>query len=396
MKTLHLLLLIFISFSIVLHATRPIVPLYATTLGLSSVTIGLMVSIYSLFPMLLAIQFGKWLDQFGPKRMIIIGGMGTFLAIAVPAIYPSVFSLFFSQVLIGCTHMCSLISLQKTVWNKAENPDKGIATLTFLAAFGGMIGPLFSGYSYDYIGFQYTFGLCLVIVLIGIAVSFTIKNLGEIQSNNKPKKTSKNIYLSELKNTDLRNAIIIGSIAIYSREIFVAYFPVYGTNNGLSPSYIGIILSILSASMMVIRLVQFNLVKLVGRSRLLFYALIFCSITYFLIPLTTSVYLQILLIFLLGCGLGLGQPLSLFYVLQHSPKERQGVILGIRMTMNRASLFVAPILFGGVGFVGGIASIFYTNSIFLLAGSFITKVKNSPDGQETKGEEGVFKCNRMH
>ena len=45
------------------------VPLYATSLGLGPQWLGLLVALPGLFPVLLALPAGRWVDRFGPARV---------------------------------------------------------------------------------------------------------------------------------------------------------------------------------------------------------------------------------------------------------------------------------------------------------------------------------------
>jgi MFS family permease len=362
--------------SVTLHATRPIISLFADSQGASAMIIGILFSVYAFFPMLMAIRVGKWLDQYGSWKIAFIGGSGVLLSLLIPFFYPGLGTLFFLQIFMGFSQLCITVSLQKTVGNLPGNRDKLIATFTFTGAMGGLVGPLLSGFSYDHFGFQVSIGISAVITLaslcIGLALGRDSWKSGQSVYKMIPEEPGSTWQM--LRHVNLRKALIISGLVLYSKDLFVAYFPIYATHLGMTPSYIGLLLSISAGVAMTVRLVQFWLVKTFGRGKILFITLLISGFTFLLIPFTTVPVFLGILSALLGAGLGLGQPLSLVYALKVSPEGRQGEVLGMRLTFNRASQFTAPILFGGIGGLLGLFPIFWVSGGILLLGAYFTRL----------------------
>jgi MFS family permease len=74
--------------------------------------------------------------------------------------------------------------------------------------------------------------------------------------------------------------------------------------------------------------------------------------------------------FMLGFGLGCGQPLSTILTYNHSPPGRSGEALGMRLTVNKFTQIMVPLVFGSLGSAFGIFPIFWTSAALLLGGSF--------------------------
>lgn len=372
---LYVLLLIQTLYSTALCGTRPIVSLYADSLDASPVVIGLLVSIYALLPMLLAIRIGKWLDQYGARSMNNIGACGTLVSLLVPMLYPNLGTLFFSQLIIGVSQLFVILSLQKTVGNWSGNRDKLIAAFTLTGSLGELTGPLISGFSYEHYGFQISLGISFLLTLLALVSGSVIKatywksGAASIKENSFTTGSAWDM----LQHVDLRKAMVISGLVLYSKDLYVAFFPVYAISRGLSPGTIGIIISILGGLGMVVRLFQFPLVQNFGRGRVLTTTLIISGIAYLLIPSTVNVIILAALTGLLGVGLGLGQPLSLVYALNLTPMERHGEVLGVRITFNRASQFAAPFILGGIGGLAGLATVFWISGGILLFGAYFTR-----------------------
>jgi MFS family permease len=381
-------------YSIALLGTRPVVSLFAESLGWGPVSIGLLVSTYAFFPMLMAISVGKWLDRFGPRIITLLGGLGMVFALSFPLVKPTFTTLLISQVIMGFSQLCVLVSLQKTVGNMQGSRDRLMAGFSLTGSTGEFMGPLISGYTYEHFGFQWSFlcSLCFVILALGMGLSFKTGVWKSGSSTTTSMKTES--FLSTvglLKQTNLRKALMISGMVLYSKDLFVAYFPVYATNLGLSPSNIGMILSSMAAMAIAVRVSQFYLVNRFGRGKVMTTTLVISGVAFVLIPFNVIPGLLVVLALSLGIGLGLGQPLSIVYALNQSPLARQGEVLGLRLTINRASQFIFPLLFGSIGGVAGVTSIFWASGAFLLIGSYFTKMKKagSPSQVMEKKPAGI-------
>ncbi|MGG0720288.1 MFS transporter [Robertmurraya massiliosenegalensis] len=358
--------------SIVLQGTKPIVSLYADSLGASSVQIGILVSAYAFLPMLFAIKIGKILDRIGAKKLTLFGAIGMLVAVSAPILFPNYYALLFTQLIIGCSVICCLISMQKTIGNLSGSRDKLIALFSLMGAVGEFIGPIQMSFIYEHFGIKETFSVSIIFLIVVIVIVTALpKTSWKKLESAAPNKHS---TFSLLANSNLRKAMITSGLVLSSKDLFVAYFPVYATDIGFRPSTIGIIISVSAAAAMFVRIFQFPLVHRFGRGRVLTATLLISAICFILIPLFSQIYILLLVSAMLGMGLGLGQPLSLVFALNVSKTERHGEVLGLRLTINRISQFTAPFAFGGIGMLAGVGAIFYLIGSVIFTGMFFTKM----------------------
>jgi len=167
-----------------------------------------------------------------------------------------------------------------------------------------------------------------------------------------------------LRSPLLRKALAISALVLYSRDIYVAYFPLYASHLGISDSTIGWIVAIQGLAMVPVRLFLARLTEVAGRDEVLLFSIITAGVSFLLIPFVKSASLLLLLSAIMGVGLGCGQPLSLTTTYHVSPKERTGEVLGLRLASNRLSQLIAPLFFGVVGSWGGLAAVFYISGHF--------------------------------
>ncbi|WP_134704238.1 MFS transporter [Ammoniphilus sp. YIM 78166] len=376
---LYSFLLIITLCCVALQGTRPIVSLFADSQGASLTTVGMLVSAYAFFPMLMAVKVGKWLDRYGARRICLLGSTGMLVAIFIPILFPSLVSLFISQFLMGGCQVCVLVSLQKTVGNLPGNRDKLIAMFSLTGSIGEFIGPILTGFSYEHFGFRVSFSVSAALIGIALLIGLRIP-AASWKSSTAAEKIPMGKMSSSwtmLKDPNLRKALIISGLVLYSKDLFVAYFPIFGTSAGMSAGDVGITLSLMASMAILVRLFQFQLVQAFGRGKVLTTTLVISGLAFLCIPLTTLPVVFGLLALFLGAGLGLGQPLSLVYALNVSPPERQGEVLGMRLTFNRASQFISPFLFGAVGRIAGVSSIFLFSGVVILLGAYFTRMHSS-------------------
>ncbi|WP_058300677.1 MFS transporter [Gorillibacterium timonense] len=368
-------------------ATRPIVSIYSEQLGFTSAIIGILVASYSFLPMMIAARTGRWVDRIGARKMVYIGGGGLLTGFLVPILFPTLPALFFSQIILGFSQLFIVLSIQKTVGNMPGERDRLIATHSLSGAIGEMLGPLVSGFTYAHFGFQWAFGVSAFVSLLAILLGLLLKKKdwqwGDPAAESEAGRVEPIWKL--LRDVNLRNAILISGVVLYSKELVTAYFPLYGTSIGMTSSSIGLALSISSLMSLVVRFLQYPIIRWLGRSRVMTGTLVVAASAYMLISLTElPVWLGVLLA-VMGASLGIGQPLSMVYALDLSPVRRHGEILGLRVSINRVLQFFAPMVFGGIGGAIGLAAIFLSNGAIMLLVSFFTRIDPSIGSASREG-----------
>jgi MFS family permease len=173
--------------------------------------------------------------------------------------------------------------------------------------------------------------------------------------------------------------LLAGAIIFSGTDLLSFYVPIYGTSIGLSASTIGIILGAYAAAAFVVRVIMPALVSRWGEEKVLTLSLLVSGITYPLFPFFQSPWVLTLIAFALGLGLGCGQPLSMMLTYNRSPDGRTGEVLGLRITINKVVQIGVPLLFGLVGSVFGLMTVFVSNAVFLVAGAYLNQKPDKND-----------------
>lgn len=90
-------------------------------------------------------------------------------------------------------------------------------------------------------------------------------------------------------------------------------------------------------------------------------------------PLTHSPLLLGVAAFVLGLGLGCGQPLSMILAFNAAPPGRSAEAIAMRLAVSYGAHVVIPPLFGAIGASLGIAPIFWTCAMLLGGGSILNR-----------------------
>lgn len=102
-------------------------------------------------------------------------------------------------------------------------------------------------------------------------------------------------------------------------------------------------------------------------------ALLVAGSAYFLFPFFQGVTMLFMISFLLGLGLGCGQPLSLLMVYNRAPAGRSGEVLGVRFTVVNLMHLVIPITFGVLSAAVGLMPVFVATAALMVVGSHLSR-----------------------
>ncbi|MDW0116110.1 MFS transporter [Sporosarcina thermotolerans] len=371
-------LIIVLGFQIVINATRPILTLSAYEMNASMLEIGILTASFAALPLLIAIQAGKIADKIGDRLPVTFGLLGMAVGMLFPYLFESIWSLYVSQILVGTSNVFIALSLQNVLGNDAtkETRDYYFSMFALAVAGGALVGPVMGGYLADHFSYSAGFLVSMIISILLIGFAFFIPVTIKEQTT---EKVSFGASLQLVKDPLIQKALFSSALVLYSKDIFVAYFPLYGTDIGLSTTTIGWILSIQGLAMMIIRFVLPKLLQGLGREVVLFTSILLAGASFLGFSISHNIILFFIFSCLMGFGLGCGQPISMTTTYNASPKSRTGEVLGIRLMTNRLSQFIAPVLFGAVGGWIGVVSVFYVSGAFLIGGAIIMKPRKNHD-----------------
>ncbi|RNB88727.1 MFS transporter [Brevibacillus nitrificans] len=370
-------LMITFGFQIMIFATRPIMTLYASHLGADTFLIGILAATFAFFPLLFAIHAGKIADYFGDRTPLFLSNIGCAIGLTLPFLFPTLPSLFVSQAIVGISHVFINVCMQNVLGKAAtkENRDHYFSIFSTVVALASFIGPVVGGYLSEHVSYASVFIVAVIISVVPIGFSLLIPKVVGQKKQMAAEESGSSFTL--LRIPLLRKALATSALVLYSRDIYVAYFPLYASHLGISDSNIGWIVAIQGLAMVPVRFFLAKLAEKAGREKVLLFSILTAGISFIFIPFVSNEWWLLVLSAIMGVGLGCGQPLSLTTTYNASPKTRTGEVLGLRLASNRLSQLIAPLFFGVIGSWGGLVAVFYISGAFLLGGAFLTKEKQS-------------------
>ena len=357
-----------------MRGAKMLVSLSALSLGATPFDVGILAALFPAFPLLLAVYAGKTSDRIGVTRPIVAGALIMAAGIALPLVVGGLTGLFACAVLVGLGHIFFHVSIHNLIgaFGGGEARTRNFATFSLGASLAAFFGPSLAGFSIDGLGYRPTHA---ILACVSIAPALILLAYPAIVPKRAPAGASREAAggsLALLGNAGLRRTLVMSGVALTGIELFTFYFPVYGRSIGLSASAIGIVMSSYAVAAFIVRLGMHGAARRLGEIGVLTASLFMAGVTFLLVPLVSHAMLLALVSFLLGLGLGCAQPITILLTYNHAPEGRSGEALGMRLTVNKLTQILVPLVFGGMGSAFGLIPVFWANGAFLLAGGVVS------------------------
>ncbi len=378
--TIWSVLLMVVCNMIAIKGSKIVITLFSIELGASQAVIGVLVALYSLFPMILAIYAGKLTDRLGARWPMVAGSCGIAFGLTLPYLFPGTATLYVQAALVGAGHVFYNVSVQNMIGGMGTKDDRtrNFTNFGLAMATGTFVGPLIAGVAIDYAGHLYAYLMLAVTPLITAAIMILARHVtGAHRAGNasaqEGEPTSSRPFELFFANHPLRRVLITGAVLLTGIDLFQFYMPIYGHYIGLSASEIGVVLGAFSAAAFIVRLWMPAIVKRMGAESVLIASMFTAAVTYLAVPFVTHMTALCAICFILGLGTGCGQPLSLALIYDRAPGGRSGEALGLRATLNNFTHMVTPLMFGAMGTAFGVTAVFLFNSLMLAGGGLIIR-----------------------
>jgi MFS family permease len=359
-RTLAALIALGICNHVTLSGARVAVSLDALARGASPLTVGVLVSLFALLPVFLAVSVGRLADRIGVRRPMLWGSAGTAAGAALPFALPGLPALYVAAALIGAAFMLFQVPAQRATGDLADAPDRA-ASFSHLAlgySISGFIGPLAAGLAIDHLGFGPAFALLAVLPLLPVAV-LSARRVALPRSPSALAPATAGGMMELIRIPALRRLFLINAAFALGWDLHTIFVPIYGASIGLSAAAIGTILSAFAAATFLVRLAMPWIAHHVAEARVLMVALAAAGFVYLAFPFVGSAWALAALSFVLGLGLGSGQPVVLSLLHEHAPPGRVGEVVGVRMSLIQSMAVAVPLLFGALGTSLGLVPVFW-------------------------------------
>ncbi len=359
-----------------LKGSKMLVALYAIELGASPFAIGILLATYALFPLVLAVYAGRVSDRVGVRRPMVLGSVGLGIGLMLPVAAPAMATLYLSSALIGAATLFFHVAVHNLVGSLGNALERtgNFGTFSLGSSIAGFLGAMIVGLVIDHSGYLPTYVTLAAIAVVPGVVLLLYAAFIPPRIKIHPEDRAGGVR-ELLGNPHLRRTYITSGLIITGIDLFNFYMPVYGRSVGLSATEIGIVLGAYSAAAFAVRLWMPGLARRFGERKVLTVSLLAAGVTYFAFPFVANALVLGVIAFVLGLGLGCGQPLSTVLTYNQSPVGRAGEALGLRVTVHKFTQIIVPVAFGSLGTVAGVFPVFWANALLLLVGGYLSAEK---------------------
>lgn len=390
----------------------------ALSLGASPLEIGLIQSAFSILPAITAVAIGRWIDRVGESRYLMLSLATLAIGSAVAFFAPGLVVLGLAQVALGFGQIIYLVSSQSLVANHGPREGRearyghyftvtsigqlagpsvaaalvGSSILSVALGSGALIastGPLAPPVAANAISLlpdnpeASVFLFAGVVTLIASCLAFLIPKTprravaGSASGVDQPGILA--MASTVLRRSGMVSAMFVSITVISSIDVLIAYMPAYGVDVGLSVALVGILLSVRAGASLVSRFFMASLISRIGRSKLLGASMLMAGGGLLVMPFVIAPVALIAIMVVVGLGLGLGQPMTIAWVANRSPRSERATALGVRLTGNRAALLVVPTAMGAIAGTAGITAIFVVVAVSLGLGAAVALATSFDD-----------------
>ena len=356
---------------------RVTLSLYALHLGATPLTVGMIISLIAVVPMVFSARWGRRIDRAGVYKPMLIGSLlilaGLLLAFALPRIE----ALFAVSVLTGTGFMLYHICVNQAaaLVGGPEQRTRNFSVLALAFSTSGFIGPMMAGFAIDSIGHRNTFLLCAGFMVAALALIHfrkgAISQLHKAPTDMTPHEKKRAVDL--LRIPALLRVFIVSGLMSMCWDLYSFVMPIHGSGIGLSASTIGLILGSFGCATFLFRLVLPWIVHRFNERTFLIAAMVLTGLMLALIPLVHSVPLLMAVSFALGIGLGGVQPMIMAMLYEKAPPGRGGEAVGMRTQLLNITQAAIPLIFGAVGAALGMTPVFFAMGAAVLWGAWYAK-----------------------
>ena len=356
---------------------RVILSLTAIHHEASPFTVGVVLSLLTVVPILFAFNWGRWVDRTGVRGPMLAGIAAILLAMVLGWAFPGLEMLFVVSPLAGSGFFLYHIAAGQAaaLIGRAEDRIKNFSLLALAFSVSSFLGPTLSGIAIDSIGHANAMLALSAGVLINLVV------LGAWKPH-VPRHETSAAHQGKRRVSDLlripgfRLVFIVSGVLSMTWDLFAFVLPIHGSQLGLSATTIGIILGAFGAAVFVVRLLLPLAAHRLDEWRMLVAAMLLSGATLIAFPLVSGVPLLMLLSFLLGVGLGGTQPFIMALLYEKAPAGRGAEVLSVRTWLINVSQTGVPLAFGALGAALGMLPLFWAmGALLLVAGGWSTRAR---------------------
>lgn len=354
-------------------------PLQALREGYSAWSVGVLLALFALAPVLSALHAGRLADRWGyhrPVRLAVaVTALGGLLAVLSTLFTgrPHFALLCGAAMATGAGTNIGMLVIQRTAGLAARDNTERVRIFSWLGvapSFANVIGPVAVGFMIDGLGFRAAY---LMILLMPLATLVTARHVPRLPGSGLVAGHADRRAWDLLRAPGFKRLLFVNWLLSMCWDVHTFAVPVLGHERGFSASTIGLILGSFTLSVTVVRMIIPQLAHRLHETTVLRGAMIGSALIFMLYPLAPNALLMGVCAVLLGITLGSVQPMVMAMLHHLTPDNRHGEALAFRSMAINTSSTVLPLVFGATGALVGAAMLFWVVGGAVGAGSWVAR-----------------------
>ena len=352
------------------HIVSVIMPLWALLLDASPLMIGVVIGSRQVLPTLFAIHGGALMDRLGTRRMLLAFGVIGMAAPILFPVFPWVGAAIVLQMISGLAESVNWIGAQALVGQAMRGHPTYAGRLSFALRMGNMSAPPLIGAAWDMLGPWGAFGFLSLWVGGGLIAALVLPADAGMPDGVAPGARPgwrdlvprPSDYIAAFRLLAIPTILLVMATTILRHSgtaIQGSFYVVYLEQLGITGTSIGLLLGVFGLVGALGSLLPGRLVHLVPAHWLLIFATLgsvaFMAVT----PLLGTFALLLIAIGLRGGTQGMSMTLMISMTAQSAGAGSQGKGVAIRITANRITSMLVPVIMGAVVETVGLENGFY-------------------------------------
>jgi MFS family permease len=342
---------------------RPTASYRAIELGVPVAWLGVLSASFALAPLVVAFSVGRAVDRRGERPVLLAGGVLVLVAAAgFTLVATSLPWLMAWSVVLGLGHLLGVVGGQSVAAGmlSPRDVDRGFGVYTFAASAGQALGPgviavLGGGRALPDASPILLAALLASALLLGATLVLARRT----RSLRGRRGAGRGGALREaLAVPGLPRAVLVSLVVLSAVDLIGVYLPALGAERGLTAGWVGALLAARAVASMASRFFLGALVLRWGRTTVLVAGTVAAAAATAGLALPMPGWLLCAVVLVAGLGLGVGQPLTLSWVVQAAPQRIRGTALSLRISGNRLGQTVLPAGLGLVAATAGAGGVF--------------------------------------
>jgi DHA1 family tetracycline resistance protein-like MFS transporter len=323
----------------------PLMPFYAETFGGTAVTVGLLMTSFSLMQFLFAPFWGRLSDRIGRRPVILIGLFGSAVSYLLFGLATSLALLFAARIAAGIAG-ANIPTAQAYMADitTAENRAKGMGLVGAAFGLGFIFGPAIGGFLSQW-GYQAPSFFASGLSLANFIAAWFLLPESRPRADREAVQTSRlELLRYAAARPALPHLLLIYFIVVTSFASFETTFALYSERRfSFSASTIGYVFAFVGVILSLVQgFVVGRVVPRVGEQRVVPAAILVLTAGLALVPFAATVPVLLVACGLLAVGMGFHSPSIMALISRRSGPDMQGGVLGLSQSLASLARVVGP------------------------------------------------------